>query len=695
MVRKVPLLLWPINCDLTFPRFKCGHCTVSMNSEQLLLQHCRVAHPNLPEVTVENTNKVVLDDHFWEQEYGLKRGKDSMVPPISSAVSPTSSVAAPTSSVDPSTVTSNLKKCPYCNYQTSLTTTLKRHEMRHWVQKPFECGYCKYNGLADFYVRRHCEKVHPDLPIKVIENSMPSKPDIKPLTRTRKSTHNEAQEGENNDDAQEGENNHDVETLDEEVRDPESATKEPSILYRCFYCCLKSVKLSYIHAHWQNKHRNEANSVPFRYKAIPISQGILGKDSGDEDEDIIQKFCCAYCKFKGPMSKLNSHFTEWHPGKDFKILDLKQSSFRCIHCSYVSIYLHILKEHIESEHSGLEFGYQVFHKSKTVRALGENSMQIPTASSKFQCLWCQEMCENKEKMDLHNTCFHSHLEPKFKAVDSSEVVVDVSDEVAKPPSNKPQKAINPNRRLYLCPDCPNKTMTLRVMRAHVSKMHIKEYECPYCSIVLEDFRAAHMHMVVEHPGVDRSKNLIPKSKEKIDHKMLFVKREGDDDEKDPGIPEFCEINITDILSKSQSSSNDPQSPPLIPIIHSNPFRPEESPINEESSPPVKRRRCVAKKSTAKPAKNTARKSFPSSSWIPPLLMIESEPYSSTEEEESDDEGQSWYVHPSAREPLPSLSSMSHLRTELSVNSTSTIPVTVDKLAMLMNLVPQVIITDCM
>ncbi|KAF4518882.1 hypothetical protein B566_EDAN006733 [Ephemera danica] len=720
--------------------WQCGYCPATMTSEHVTLLHCRASHPEQPEKAVKNTKqKVTLDNEFWEREYGIVHG----TAPIETTEEPPGNYN---------------KKCQYCSYTTNLSATLKLHEMRHWVQKPFGCGYCKFQGVSEYNMKTHCAKLHPDLPVKVITNSLPNKPQIKPLKRIKRRTsvkvaaQTTPPTGGDNDLEILEEVEEESSAVDKNQTESDTSTTappaEPAMLYRCFYCPRKSLKLPDIHQHWLSKHKNPDNSEsPFRYKSIPLPEVLQNKDPS-----VIKNCVCAYCDFKGPMNTLKSHHLTWHPDKDFKIVGSKKSSFKCSHCDFTAFTVTALKLHIETKHPSEHFNYQIQNRPVTVSNLGTLAETSPVpSSSKYLCLWCNETCENREKIDLHNKCFHSHLEPKFEPVPltvTNPPLPIAKSEVPASTATLPSISINPNRRLFLCPDCPHKTMTLRVMRAHVSKIHVKELECPQCGIVLADKKAAIMHIYVEHPKLDKSKTLMPKCKAKVDHKMLFVKREGEDEKHD-----FCEVNITDILSKQTSPIN--ESPPLPSTLF-----PESSPSNSSLQPeptysstnsilqpestcsstksllqlesmrsstnsllqpgprylstnsmlqsesrsepslsesafdssltsPPSKKRCVAKKSTSKPCKNTARKSFPSSSWSP-LLMVDTEESS---EYESEDEGQSAYIHPSEREALQPLSTMPHLSTELNVGTSAPITVTVDKLALLMNLEPKVKVSD--
>lgn len=54
-------------------------------------------------------------------------------------------------------------KCPYCDYVSSLATTLRNHVLRHYGLKPFMCGYCSMNSTKKT-VDAHLRFKHPLLP---------------------------------------------------------------------------------------------------------------------------------------------------------------------------------------------------------------------------------------------------------------------------------------------------------------------------------------------------------------------------------------------------------------------------------------------------------------------------------------------------------------------------------------------------
>lgn len=63
---------------------------------------------------------------------------------------------------------------------------MRRHEKRHWLQKPFKCGYCEFEGIEVRDITNHSRVRHKNLPVKYISVPMPSTPTIVPVVGKRK-----------------------------------------------------------------------------------------------------------------------------------------------------------------------------------------------------------------------------------------------------------------------------------------------------------------------------------------------------------------------------------------------------------------------------------------------------------------------------------------------------------------------------
>lgn len=65
---------------------------------------------------------------------------------------------------------------------------VRRHEKRHWLQKPFKCGYCEFEGIEVRDITNHSKVRHKNLPVKYVNLPVPTTPTIIPVVSKQKHT---------------------------------------------------------------------------------------------------------------------------------------------------------------------------------------------------------------------------------------------------------------------------------------------------------------------------------------------------------------------------------------------------------------------------------------------------------------------------------------------------------------------------
>ena len=51
-------------------------------------------------------------------------------------------------------------KCEYCDYETTDTSYLKKHKMKHTGERPFSCPVCEQRFSRKFVLKEHCRRLH-------------------------------------------------------------------------------------------------------------------------------------------------------------------------------------------------------------------------------------------------------------------------------------------------------------------------------------------------------------------------------------------------------------------------------------------------------------------------------------------------------------------------------------------------------
>lgn len=498
-----------------------------------MLNHSKVDHPDLPPKSLPHTKGscVKLDDEFWQREYGLGQGSEYKylntlftAPSSSASSSPATtpvkkrqrSSSSPAESEEslpllPSLANQSLNKCLYCEYFCRSATDLKYHMMRHWVQKPYKCGYCDFEGVREYEIKKHSAKIHPLKKLRVIEKPMPSQPDIRPLQRNKRSKpdtfgptsdtpvteigHEKVMKSGDSEAV-------DTVSVEDKVEDEQQNTTAYPNIFCCFYCPQRGTSVVSIHQHWQEKHKNKlmgSNGVirlglPFKYKEVNMKQFLKGQNGSAGRRPAFQ---CSYCKVRGTLAVLEAHQKSEHSDKPFRVSQASFTRYECAECHFAAFTVNTLKKHFEMEHVGKELQYLVSPskanfisdlKSKDSLVVSKRaaSSGLPApasiATAKYMCLWCGETCDSEDTIQVHHTMYHSHLQLKYSVEKNSTPTVTAGN-------------ISKN---YSCPSCTFVCDSSQSMSKHVQN-HVKPYTSDCCPRTSELPAKVSSNALLEHP----------------------------------------------------------------------------------------------------------------------------------------------------------------------------------------------------
>jgi hypothetical protein len=479
-----------------------------------VLNHSKVDHPDLPPRSSPHTKGscVKLDDEFWQREYGLGPGSESKylnMPFTGVSSSPSSSLLSSPlkkrhrtagSAGDSegnslsllSTADQSFNTCLYCDYCCRSASDLKYHMMRHWVQKPYKCGYCDFEGVREYEIKKHSAKIHPLKKLRVIEKPMPSQPDIRPLQRNKRSKP-DISEPSSDAVTEKVIQNNDSEVVDvvstvEKVEEQQQNTAALPNIFCCFYCPQRGTSVVSIHQHWQEKHKNKLmgpngvirHGLPFKYKEVNMKQFLKGQNGAAGRRPALQ---CSYCKVRGTLAALEAHQKSVHPDKPFQVNQATYTRYECAECHFSVFTVNTLKKHFDMDHVGKELRYLVRSskanlssdlKNKDSLVANKSSVSVvlptpaPVVTAKYMCLWCEETCDSEDTIQVHHAMCHSHLQLRY-SVEKSSTPTAIASNVSKK---------------YTCPSSTFTSDNSQSMSEHVQH-HVKPYKQGFSPRTLE------------------------------------------------------------------------------------------------------------------------------------------------------------------------------------------------------------------
>ncbi|XP_031332986.1 uncharacterized protein LOC116163261 [Photinus pyralis] len=143
-----------------YHKFVCTICKLTGISYKFLKRHSGRKHQGLPEAIYPMTPAPLIED--WVRKVlavqsRIMEENESMATVSSTTVhdviktedSPKRQVTTEINAADSSSTLGRSKviqQCQHCSYSCRAASDMRKHERRHWLQKPLRCGHCDFEG---------------------------------------------------------------------------------------------------------------------------------------------------------------------------------------------------------------------------------------------------------------------------------------------------------------------------------------------------------------------------------------------------------------------------------------------------------------------------------------------------------------------------------------------------------------------
>ncbi|XP_071443153.1 uncharacterized protein [Hetaerina americana] len=478
----------------------CGYCDVSANSSAIIVKHSKASHPDRPELIVNNSlgsfvDAKTLDDSITIYGNGLSN--------LNERASSKASVRSDSEGAS--------FHCSFCDHQTCREDDHKKHEKSHGTSKGYGCGHCSFTATLENDVLDHHSKNHPSLFPEIIDGfeSMGEKSVEKSIAQQSNGEDPEITvidvcgEPEESkaavvDIAVEQEI---VVTLD---NIGEFGKSNPSFVFKCYYCRMKSFSCDDVVNHWENTHlpTDIHNTHPFKCKRIFAVNHYTFPH---------QLFQCAFCNQKGSVLELKEHFKTDHHEINFKVLNLQITNYCCLLCEFSSQSFTTFEKHSKSAHFAKDLEYQMrlanidesvsencgraegvvlgtvignSFKANSKRDTSEEEHFLKDAG--FSCCVCNNVYSTFDALEKHHAHNHDSSTLRFmievKSVKSNECFY------------LPENIV----KTYSCSSCPFSTQSFSKMFEHI-RFHTLPYQCGHCNFQAEIPSKVSEHHFKEHP----------------------------------------------------------------------------------------------------------------------------------------------------------------------------------------------------
>ena len=265
-----------------------------------------------------------------------------------------------------------------------------------------------------------------------------------------------------------------------------------------------------------------------------------GHDTGErikqeEDEKDLKEmllFVCPYCKGRGrSLQTVRAHIDNHHPTEEFgkdkievvmgeddpKTKQLDNKYFKCPVCPKYSLWMKVIKYHIQTEHEGVEFTaaeIEIFSKENLTLQIDNKEEDIS-----FGCPFCDMKFPSFESTKRHMTEIHEEKKPSNANVYVHAVLEQTEDF---PSSDLETESTE--QFVYECPYCEEILDLKSSFERHVQILHadlclnLKKLEaniprqsgddtklpsvfgCPKCDLKFRSLKLAIQHLVCTHPN---------------------------------------------------------------------------------------------------------------------------------------------------------------------------------------------------
>ena len=121
----------------------CAHCGVVRPHQHSMEIHQAKAHPTKP------SSYTLVQTSPGDANVATKEGFTPRVSPVEAAGL-------------------YMYSCKHCSFTSKLPTVMRHHAMSHMNYKPYACSYCKFRSVRPYSVKCHLQKMHSELPGKII-----------------------------------------------------------------------------------------------------------------------------------------------------------------------------------------------------------------------------------------------------------------------------------------------------------------------------------------------------------------------------------------------------------------------------------------------------------------------------------------------------------------------------------------------
>ncbi|XP_046386057.1 uncharacterized protein LOC124155906 [Ischnura elegans] len=464
----------------------CGYCDMSANSSAVIIKHTKSSHPERQELVLNNSIGSFIDAKALDDSVSYC----DLAPTIADDGS--KDVAASTNSEGP------MLYCSNCNYQTKILDDLKIHEKSH----TYGCGHCLYTASQESDINIHHLRNHSSLPHKIINRSGDkgdqhkgkSSIDYPRVDDSDITLIDLCSEPEDSKDA-----DSDI-SVDQEIivtleNIGEYGKSNPSFVFKCYYCRMKSFLCDDVVNHWEKVHlpTDIHNTHPFKCKRIFAMNQFTFPH---------QLFKCAVCNHKGTVVELKGHFKTEHLRANFKVLNLQNTKYCCLLCNFSSYTFAVLENHFKNLHSSKALEYRMKLTNIDGCNDGEDGIILGTVvGNSFKGNSKRDTSEEEQflKDALYSCCvcnstfssFNSFEKHHAQNHDSATLRFSISVKCGKnnyTPSHHSENIV----KTYSCSSCPFATQSFSKIFDHI-RGHALPYKCGHC-----DFKAEFPSRVSQH-----------------------------------------------------------------------------------------------------------------------------------------------------------------------------------------------------
>lgn len=403
-----------------------------------------------------------------------------------------------------------LHACQHCSYSCKNLGDLKKHEKRHWTQKPYKCAYCNFDGVTRYDITSHLKRIHTDLEPKIEKVLISKKQTIIPIVRKRKYNRLSSDVSSSSDETAPKliivDASVSQKELKEEQNDANPLTNGIITNYVCPSCKLN---INLIDLKRQRKKDGAAfficNKCGYSIECNKIAEySILPKLQPKPALLSIKDYACEYCDSEFDVrSELIDHHTLLHSHLELNILpELKREvrsgkiktykkKYKCGLCVYKTNYYKLIKVHIRQHSKPYKCSYcsQLFvypsladdHCLKHHPDVESSYEQIEEATKKIQNIWSATLVLNDDgqyvelrtlKGEKRVTSDSSSQPSKVRIVEDFDEFEDDFFESGKATARKSTTQLNTTAKPYK--RSPYKK-TARKSTASVSKVHFEGY----------------------------------------------------------------------------------------------------------------------------------------------------------------------------------------------------------------------------